>query len=71
MGKALFVGWAVFLETLLSQLNLKPSESYLLKKMPDIFVKTGYGMTDMVIYCTELKFQQATNLDLNCLMFSI
>ena len=49
----------------------KPSESYLLKKMPDIFVKTGYGMTDMVIYCTELKFQHATNLDLNCLMFSI
>ena len=61
----------MFLETLLSQLNLKPSESYLLKKMPDIFVKTGYGMTDVVIYCTELKFQHATNLDLNCLTFSI
>ena len=33
----------------------KPSEGYLLKKMPDIFIKTGHGM---VIVCTEIKFQQ-------------
>ena len=38
--------------------------------MPDIFVKTGRGMTDMVIDCTEFKFQHATNVDLNSHMFS-
>ena len=66
----IFVGWAVFLKILFSQLNLKPSEVYLLKKMPDVFVKTGHGMADMVIGCTEFKFQHATNLDLNSLMLS-
>ena len=38
--------------------------------MPEIFVKTGHGRTDMIIDCTELKFQQVTNFDLNTLMFS-
>ena len=52
----IFAGWAVFLETLFRKLNLKPSEGYLLKKMPHVFVKTGHGMTDMVINCTEFKF---------------
>ena len=36
-------------------LNLKPETGFLLKKMPDIFVKTGHGITDMIIDCT--KFQ--------------
>ena len=45
-----------FLETLFRKLNLKPSEGYLLKKMSHLFVKTGHGMTDMVINCTEFKF---------------
>ena len=65
-----FVGWAVLLETLFSKLNLKPNEDYLLKKMPDIFVKIGHGMTDMITGCTEFKFQHAANLDLNSLRFS-
>ena len=38
--------------------------------MPDIFVKTGHGLTYMVIDCTEFKFQHATNYELNSLMFS-
>ena len=38
--------------------------------MPDIFVKTGHGLTDMIIDCTEFKFQHVSNLDLNSLMFS-
>ena len=38
--------------------------------MSDIFVKTGQGLTDMVIDCTEFKFQHATNYELNSLMFS-
>jgi len=38
--------------------------------MPDIFVKTGHGLTDMIINCTEFKFQHVLSLDLNSLMFS-
>ena len=55
----------------LSQLSLKPSEGYLYKKMPDIFVKIGHGMTDMVIDCTKFKSQHAQYLNLNLFMFSI
>ena len=53
----IFVGLAAVLEILFTQLNLKPSEGYLLKKMPAVFVKTEHGMTDIVIDCTEIEFQ--------------
>ena len=66
----IFVGWVVFLETCFSELDLKPVDGFLISKMPDIFVKTGHGQTDMVIDCTEFKFQHATNFELNSLMFS-
>ena len=66
----LFVAWIVFLETLFDEVDLHPDDGYLLKRMPEIFVKTGHGLTDMIIDCTEFKFQQATNFDLNTLMFS-
>ena len=33
------VGWIVFLETIFTHINLKPEAGFLLKKMPDIFVK--------------------------------
>ena len=65
-----FVGWIVFLETIFQEIDLKPTNGFLLKKMPEIFVKTGHGLTDIVIDCTEFKFQHATNYDLNSLMFS-
>ena len=66
----LFVAWIVFLETLFDEVDLHPDDGYLLKRMPEIFVKTGHSLTDMIIDCTEFKFQQATNFDLNTLMFS-
>ena len=66
----IFVGWIVFLGTIFTCINLKPEAGFLLKKMPDIFVKTGHGLTDMIIDCTEFKFQHVPNLDLNSLMFS-
>ena len=66
----IFVGWKAFLKTLFNQSNFNSSEDYLLKKMPYIFVETGHGEADMVIDCTEFKFQDATILDLNSLMFS-
>ena len=50
--------------------NLNPEAGILLKKMPDIFIKTGHRLTDMIIDCTEFKFQHVSNLDLNSLMFS-
>ena len=66
----IFVGWIVFLEVIFTCINLKPEAGFLLKKMPDIFIKTGHGLTDMIIDCTEFKFQHVSNLDLNSLMFS-
>ena len=62
--------WIIFLETIFTYINLKPEAGFLLKKVPDIFVKTGHGLTDMIIDCTELKIQHVSNLDLNSLMFS-
>ena len=48
----LFVAWVVFLETIFDSLDLKPDEGFLIKKMPEIFLKTGHGPTDLVIDCT-------------------
>ena len=66
----LFVPLVVFLETIFDSLDLKPGEGFLIKKMPDIFLKTGHGLMDLVLDCTEFKFQHATNFELNSLMFS-
>ena len=66
----IFVGWILFLDTLLNQLSLKPTKGFLIQKMPEAFIKTGHGLTDVVIDCTEFRFQKASNFDLNTLMFS-
>ena len=66
----IFIAWTVFLSTLFNSLDLRPANGYLLKMMPEIFIKTGHGLTDLVIDCTEFKCQQASNYDLNSLMFS-
>lgn len=65
-----FVGWIVFHETTFTLINLKPEAGFLLKRMSHIFVKTGHGLADMIIDCTECKFQHVSNLDLNSIMFS-
>ena len=41
----IFVGWIIFLETIFTHINLKHEAGFLLTKMPDIFVKTGHGLT--------------------------
>ena len=51
----IFVGWIVFLGTIFTHINLEPEARFLLKKMPDIFVKTGQEITDMIIGCTEFQ----------------
>ena len=38
--------------------------------MPEIFVKTGHGTTDLVLDATEFRFQTASNFDISSLMFS-
>jgi len=65
-----FVAWIAFLETFFNCIDLKPEAGFLLKKMPDNFVNTGHRRTDMIIDCTEFKFQHVPNLDLKSLMFS-
>ena len=66
----IFNGWVVFLSTLYNQLNLRPDQKFLQAKMPEIFMKTGHGTTDLVIDATEFRFNKASNLDLSGLMFS-
>ena len=51
------------------KLTLNHSQGIYLKKS-SIFVETGHGLTDLVIDATELKFQSASNLEMNSLMFS-
>ena len=64
-----FVAWVVFLVTIFNCIDLKPEAGLLLKNARH-FVKTGHGLADMIIDCTEFKFQHVSNLDLNSLMFS-
>ena len=61
----IFIGWVIFLATIFNEIDLKPPSGFMLQKMPDIFVKTGHGLTDLVIDATEFKFQQATKQTLN------
>lgn len=66
----IFNSFVIFLATLFNRLDLVPASGFLLKKIPDSFVQTGHGLTDLVIDCTEFKFQLATNYEINSLMFS-
>ena len=66
----IFVAWVVFMEAVFSKINLRPDEGFLAYNMPEIFVKTGHGLTDIVIDCKEFKLQQPSNYDLSPLAFS-
>ena len=66
----IFIGWVMFISTIFNQLDLKPTQGFLLKKMPKSFIETGHGLTDLVIDATEFKFQSASSFELNSLMFS-
>ena len=62
--------WFIFLSTLFNDIDLKPEHGFLMEQMPSSFVTTGHGKTDLVIDATEFKFNFATNLDVNTLLFS-
>ena len=67
--QCIFPGWFVSLATRFNEKDLKPPSRYTLKKLPKIFVKTGYGLTDLVVDAREFKFQDAYNFELNLLFF--
>ena len=66
----LFSGWSIFTASVFNKIDLRPGHGFLLQKMPESFVTTGHGHTDLVIDATEFKFQCATNYEINSLMFS-
>ena len=44
-----FIAWVVFVKAIFPFLNLKPDDGFLPYNMPEVFNKTGYGLTDIVI----------------------
>ena len=45
----IFVAWVVFAKAIFSCLNLKPEDGFLAYNMPELFNKTGHGLTDIVV----------------------
>ena len=45
----IFVTWVVFVKAIFSCLNLKPDDGFLPYNMPELFNKTGHGLTDITI----------------------
>ena len=45
----IFCVWIIFLATLFNEIDFKPPSKYTLKKMPEISVETGHGLTNLVI----------------------
>ena len=66
----IFVGWVLFLSTLLSKVDLKAESGFIVKKMPKVFIETGHGLTELVGDATEFAFDSSSNFELNTLMFS-
>ena len=66
----IFVVWLVFMGVIFSKINLRPDEGFLAYKIPEIFIRTGHGLTDNMIHCRELKLQQPINYELSALTFS-
>ncbi|XP_047137492.1 uncharacterized protein LOC124813995 [Hydra vulgaris] len=54
----IFTGWVVFIDAIISEVNLKVESTYISLMMPSVFKKTGHGETDIVVDATEFKFQQ-------------
>lgn len=52
----IFVVWVDFVVTIFSCLNLKPNDGILLDSMPEVFNKTGHGLTNIKI--PELNLNQ-------------
>ncbi|XP_028416068.1 uncharacterized protein LOC114539654 [Dendronephthya gigantea] len=65
----IFEGWITFLNNLVSKVNLWPSIDYIDEYMPEN-LKPNYATTRVVLDCTEIKVQRASNCDLQSMNFS-
>ena len=65
----LFEGWLTFLSSIVAKINLWPSIDYIDKYLPNNF-KPKYSMTRVILDCTEIKVQRASNCDLQSMHFS-
>ena len=55
LSTEIFLAWVVFVKAIFSCLNLKPDDGFLPYNMPELFNKTGHGVTDIVIAGDEFK----------------
>lgn len=60
-SKMNFIACVVFMEAVFSKINLVPDEGILSYNMHEIIMRTGHGMTDIVIDCTDFKLLQSSN----------
>lgn len=60
-SKMNFFACVVFMEAVFSKINLVPDEGILSYNMHEIIMRTGHGMTDIVIDCTDFKLLQSSN----------
>lgn len=51
------------MEAIFSPWNLKPDDQFLPYNLPQIFIKSEYDLTDIIIDWTEFKFQQPSDYD--------
>ena len=51
----IFVAWVVFVKAIFSWLNLKHHDGFLPYNVPQVFNKTGHGLTDIIISWDEFK----------------
>ena len=47
------------------ELDTRSDQKYLLQKIPNVFINTGHGKTDLILDEVEFKFQSASNFDLS------
>ena len=45
----IFVAWVLFVKAIFLCLNLKPDDGFLPYSMPEVFNKTGHGLTDIIV----------------------
>ena len=50
------MAWVVFVKAIFSFLNLKPDDGFLPYKIPELFNKTGHGLTDIEIARDEFRY---------------
>ena len=49
------MAWVAFVKAIFSCLNLKPDDGFLPYNMPELFNKTGHGLTDIITAGDKFK----------------